>query len=59
MFGSLVPLCGSMKNHILIHTPVNEYFGGDVINGLVELVVHKSVKTRGVHLIFRGFEHGM
>lgn len=47
-----------MKNHLVIHVPVREYFSGDVINGLVELVVTKSVKARGVQLLFRGFEHG-
>ena len=48
-----------MKNHIRIHLPAREYFGGDIINGIVELNLSKSVKNRGVRVIFRGFEYCM
>lgn len=44
------------KNKIVVHVPNYMYFGGDVVHGVVELNLDSSIKSRGVRMVFHGYE---
>jgi len=44
-------------NKIQVHVPRYKYFGGEVINGVVELTVKSELKSRGIRMVFAAFEY--
>eukprot|EP01111_Echinosteliopsis_oligospora_P011910 TRINITY_DN4028_c0_g1_i1.p1 TRINITY_DN4028_c0_g1~~TRINITY_DN4028_c0_g1_i1.p1 ORF type:complete len:392 (-),score=85.40 TRINITY_DN4028_c0_g1_i1:57-1232(-) len=45
------------KNSIHIYVPDCVYYGGDVVCGVAELKVEGTLKSRGVRLLFAGYEY--